>query len=704
MRRVFFVLGVVFACAVPAAAAFVYPVPPTANVVDDYFGTKVADPYRPLEEIDAPATRAWAAAEGALTRRYLDAIPQRAAIRAAYARLLNHPRESAPFREGRRWFFFANTGLQNQNVLFVRDGLAAPARVFLDPNRLSKDGTVALADESFTRDGRLMAYATQANGSDWETWHVRDVATGRDLPDVLRWSKYSPATWLGDRAFSYTAYDRPHGENATLATLGVEKLYLHRLGTPQRDDRLIFAETAHPDRFLGTEETQDGRYLFFEESKGNGNSLAWRRPGEAAFHPLLPLDPNVSYVVLGDDGDRLYLRTNAGAPRSRIVWVDLREPAPILHTLVPQRGDTLQDASLIGRRFYLSYLHQAHALTEIADLRGRILGAIALPGIGSGGLPHAKRTDRIAFYTFTSYALPTTIYRYDTRTGRSTVYHRPRIPFDPAKYVTEEWYATSRDGTRVPVFFTHRKGLRYDGRTPVLQYGYGGFDIDETPYFATGAALWLQMGGAYADVVLRGGGEFGEAWHDAGRLGNKQHVFDDFVAASRLLIARHVTTPARLAIEGGSNGGLLVGATLTQHPELYGAAIPEVGVLDMLRYPLFTVGKAWIPEYGDARASAAAFRWLHAYSPLQNVRPGTRYPATLVMTSDHDDRVYPAHSFKFAAALQHAQAGPAPILLRVETKAGHGAGRPLGKILDETADEYGFLVKNLRFSPALPAR
>jgi len=702
-RRSVFALAALLVASPVLAAGLAYPPTPRDNVTDTYFGTVVADPYRWLEDVDSPQTTAWVKAEGDLTRAYLDAIPQRAAIRDDYRKLLNYEKLSAPFHQGPWWFSFRNSGLQNQSVLYVRRGEGGTPRVLLDPNKLAADGTVALGGEGFTRDGRYMAYATQSSGADWQTWHVKDVATGADLPDVLDWSKFSSATWVGDRGFYYAAYDKPTSGNATLSALGVQKLYFHTLGTPQSSDRLVYASTAHPDEFLGISATDDEQLYFFSRSKGDGNSLSWKRRGEpdTAFKPIFALDPNVHYSVIDHDGNRVYIETNLDAPRDRVVWIDLTDPAHRVHDLVPQSTDKLDNVSLIGNTFYLEYLHDAHSAVRLADLHGRPAGEIALPGIGSGGLPSAHRHDRIAYYAFASFTFPTTIYRYDTVTRRSAVAVKPHVAFDASRYVTEQVFATSKDGTRVPVFLTHRKDMPLDGSTPTILYGYGGFDISMTPYFSSAAALWLQMGGAYALAVLRGGGEYGEAWHDAGRLGNKQHVFDDFIAAAQMLIDKKVTSTPKLAINGGSNGGLLVGAVETQRPDLFGAAIPEVGVLDMLRYQRWTVGKAWIPEYGDATASEAAFKWLDAYSPYQNVRDGTHYPPTLVMTSDHDDRVYPAHSFKFTAALQHAQAGGAPILLRVESKGGHGGGRPTEKIIDDQADRYAFLVKNLHFTPAL---
>lgn len=688
----------------PAAdATLTYPAAPRDNVTDNYFGTVVADPYRWMEDVDSPQTTDWVKAEGELTRSYLDAIPQRSQIRDAYRKLLNYERLSAPIREGKHWFYTRNSGLQNQSVLYIRDSETGPARVFLDPNTLSADGTVALAGRSFTRDGRYMAYATETSGSDWQTWHVRDVATDRDLPDTLLWSKFSAAAWVGDSGFYYSGFDKPTSTNTTLAALGVEKLWFHRLGTPQSADRLVYASTARPDEFVGAELTEDEHYVFLELAKGNGNSLAWKRPNEpdSAFRPIYALNADVAYDIVGDDGTRIYVRTNLNAPRFRLSWFDVTDPRHALHDIVAQAEDTLRGVSLIGKVFYLGYLHDAHSVVRIVDTAGLAHGEINLPGIGNAGLPNAKREDRVAYYAFTSFAYPTTIYRYDTITNKSTVAIRPAIAFDGSGYVTEQLFASSKDGARIPVFVTHAKTMPLDGSTPTILTGYGGFDISLTPGFSSAVALWLQMGGAYALATLRGGGEYGEAWHDAGRLNNKQRVFDDFIAAAQMLIDRKITSTSKLAINGGSNGGLLVGAVLVQRPDLFGAAIPEVGVLDMLRYHKFTVGKAWIPEYGSSEASAVQFRTLYAYSPDHNVKDGTRYPPTLVMTSDHDDRVYPAHSFKFAALLQHAQAGDAPILLRVETKSGHGAGRPTNKVIDEVADRYSFLVKTLDFRPNL---
>ena len=706
MRRLSFSLAALLLAVAPvlaAAAQFAYPPAPRGTVTDTFFGTPVADPYRWMEDVDAPQTTAWVKAEGDLTRSYLDAIPQRNAIRTAYRSLIDYEKVSAPFHQGQWWFFSRNSGLQNQSVMYVRRGEHGTPRVLIDPNTLAADGTVALGARSFTHDGSLMAYATQSSGADWETWHVKDVATGRDLPDLIQWSKFSGAAWAGNGGFYYEAYDppKPGAGNATLSALGAEKMYFHKLGTPQSADRLVY--TAKADQFLAVGRTDDQRYDYFYTSKGSGNSLSWKRAGEpeSAFKQIFALDPDVSYGPVGDDGTRVYVQTNLHAPRGRLSWLDLKDASHTLHDIVPQSADAMDGVSLLGNRFYVSYLHDAHSVVRIYSLEGKQVGSIDLPGIGSGGLPGGHREDRIAYYTFDSYTYPLTIYRYDTVTGKSTVAIRPKIAFDPTPFVTEQIFTTSKDGTKIPVFVTHRKDITLDGSTPTILYGYGGFNISITPGFSSGTALWLRMGGAYAVATLRGGAEYGDAWHDAGRLANKQHVFDDYIAAAQMLIDKKITSTPKLAANGGSNGGLLVGAAITERPDLFGAAIPEVGVLDMLRFQKFTVGKAWVTDYGSADASADQFKYLYAYSPYHNVKDGTHYPPTMVMTSDHDDRVFPAHSFKFAAALQHAQAGDAPVLLRVESKAGHGAGRPTEKIIDDVADRFAFLVKNLNFTPAL---
>jgi prolyl oligopeptidase len=699
-------VGIVRAQSTPTpmpAPSLSYPPAPTSDTTDTYFGTVVADRYRPLETLDAPATKAWIASENALTRAYLDPLPVRATIATAFKKLLNYPKYSQPFREGKRYFYTFNPGLLTSSLYYVRDSENGPARLFWDPNKLSKDGSIQATSTIFSKDGTLMAYATSVGGEDWQTWHVKVVATGRDTSDVIHWSKFSGASWEGDRGFYYSGYDAPAKGNARVAALGVQKVWFHTLGTPQASDRLVFASTAHPDRFVGVDLSYDQRYVFLYQESGDTTMISWKERGkpDASFAPLTGFTKNISYDVIGNDGSKVYLYTNDGAPNFRIVSTDLHDPKHALHEVIAQRKEKLDSYSLIGNRFYLYYLRDAHAVVRIASTSGQDLGELALPGIGSGGLPSARREDRIAYYYFSSYALPSTIYRYDTKTGASSVYLKSKIAFDGSPFVTKQVFATSRDGTKVPIFITRRKDAPLDGTAPTIIYGYGGFNISETPEFSTSRALWLEMGGTYADVVLRGGGEYGDAWHDAGRLAHKQNVFDDFAAAAGYLIDNKYTSTPKLAMDGGSNGGLLVGAELTQHPGLFGAAIAEQGVLDMLRFDTFTVGKAWIPEYGSASASKEQFDWLYAYSPLQNVKPGTSYPPTLITTADHDDRVFPAHSLKFAAALQAAQAGSAPILLRVQTNEGHFSGLTTDESVAIYADFYAFLTKALDFTPTL---
>jgi prolyl oligopeptidase len=687
--------------ALAADAPLAYPSPPHDGTVATFFGTSVPDPYRPMENVDAPDVATWANAENALTHRYLDAVPVRPAIAEAFRKLYDYEKISAPYHVGKHWFVARNSGLQTQSPIYIRDSETGPERLFFDPNTLSKDGSIQVAGQSYTKDGTLLAYATSEGGADWQTWHVKRVPSGVDTTDRIEWSKFSGAAWLGDSGFYYSGYDAPKNGNKTLSKLDVQKVWFHKLGTAQRADRLVYASTQHPDEFVGVEVTYDQKFVFLERSKGDGNSLAWKRASEpdTAFRPVFDLDPNVEYDYLGNDGTRVYARTNKGAKQYRIVDFDLTDPSHALHDLVPQTADKLESVSLIGNKFYLGYLHDAHSAVRIADLRGRSLGDIRLPGIGTGGVPEAQRDERIAYTSFTSFAYPTITLRYDTATGTGTIIDRSKVAFDPAPFVTEQIFATSKDGTRVPIFVTHRRDIVLDGNNPTILYGYGGFNISLTPYFSTQDALWLQMGGVYAVATLRGGGEYGDAWHDAGRLGNKQHVFDDFIAAAQTLIDRKYTSTPKLAIDGGSNGGLLVGATVTQRPDLFGAAVAEQGVLDMLRFHRFTVGKAWITEYGSADASADQFKTLLAYSPLNNVKAGTHYPPILITTSDHDDRVFPAHSYKFAAALQAAQAGDAPILLRVETNEGHFSGLTTEKRIAITADYYAFICKSLGFNP-----
>jgi prolyl oligopeptidase len=688
--------------AAPAAGASIhYPPARRGDVVDDYFGTKIADPYRWLEDDRSEETGAWVKAENEVARAFLDAVPERAAIRGRLARLWDYERFANPARKGGRYFWERNSGLQNQSVLWVAEAADAPGRVLLDPNALSADGTVALVQYDPSEDGRLLAYALSEAGSDWQTWHVRRVDTGEDLPDLVRWSKFGRAAWRKDGSgFYYARFAEPvAGEDPSGVTKN-QQIWFHRVGTAQSEDALVYARPDQPEWYLDAEVSEDGRWLVLTASKGTNPETALfvadlSRPGSRPEPFLDRMDATYSFVHAS--GDSFLVLTNQGAPRYRLVAIRRGAPAPeAWRTVVPEGPgrDVLDGARVIGGRIVVTWMRDARNAVEIHDLAGRRLRAVTLPSLGTVTVHTGRSDDPEGFLSFEGFTSPRTIYRLDARTGRTAVFKQPRVAFDAAAYVTRQVFFRSKDGTRVPMFLVHRKGLRFDGASPALLNGYGGFNIAITPRFSVARAVWLEMGGVVAVANLRGGGEYGKAWYDAGRLDRKQNVFDDFIAAAEWLVRNGVTSSPRLAVEGASNGGLLVGAVLTQRPELFGAAIPEVGVLDMLRFQRFTVGWGWTSDYGSSETKEG-FDVLVRYSPLQAIRPGTRYPATLVVTADHDDRVVPAHSFKFTAALQAAQSGPAPILARIETRAGHGAGKPTAKLIEERADVYAFLVRAL---------
>lgn len=692
-----------------APRALDYPETRTVDQVDDYHGTRVADPYRWLEDVDAPETEAWVDAQNEVSFGYLETIPERDVIEARLTELWNYPKYSAPFKEGGRYFFFKNDGLQNQSVLYVQPALDAEPRVLLDPNTLSEDGTVALAGLAISEDGRYLAYGTSSGGSDWREYHVRDIDTGRDLPDHLRWIKFSGAAWTHDGdGFFYGRYPEPEGDAMTAANRN-QKLYYHRVGTPQSEDVLVYERPDQPDWGVGARVTEDGRYLVVNLSEGTDRrNRVYYMDLEDPEDPRLDgemvrlLDEfDASYSLIGNDGPVFYFRTDLEAPRGRVIAIDTRTPERAdWRTVIPEAEDVLQSVSIVNNQFVTNYMHDASDRIRIFTLNGEPAGEVELPALGSASEFIGKRNDSEAFYTFTSFLYPTTVFRYDFATGESTVFRTPEIDFDPSGYVTEQLFYTSEDGTRVPMFVTRKKGIALDGTNPTLLYGYGGFGISLTPSFSVSNLVWLEMGGVYAVANLRGGGEYGKEWHLAGTEENKQNVFDDFIAAAEYLIANDYTSPEKLAIAGGSNGGLLVGATLSQRPELFGAALPAVGVMDMLRFHEFTIGWAWVSDYGSSD-DPEMFETLYAYSPLHNIEPGTCYPATLVTTADHDDRVVPGHSFKYAATLQAAQGCAEPTLIRIETRAGHGAGKPTDKQIEEAADKWAFLVENLGMEPTL---
>lgn len=665
------------------------------TVVDDYHGTLVPDPYRWLEDAGSDETAAWIEAQNAVTEAFLGAIPARETLRERLTELWDYPKYGLPFREGGRTFFFKNDGLQNQSVLYQQATPEAEPEVLLDPNALSEDGTVALTTLAVSRDGRRLVYGTSQSGSDWQAFRVRDVETGEDLAEELRWIKFSSAAWAPDGSgFYYSRYEEPAEGEAMAAQNLNQKLYFHRLGTEQDEDALVYARPDVPEMGFGATVTRDGRYLVISATRGTDpRNDVFVQDLEAGgdIRPLFDAF-DAAYWFVGNTGSTLYFLTDREAPNRRLVAVELERPEPEhWRELVPESEAVLQSATIVHERLVVSALSDVASRLTIHTLEGDLEREVELPALGSIAGISGRREDDAFFYAFTSFAYPTTIYRYDVEAGQSTVFRAPEIDFDPEDYAVEQVFYPSKDGTRIPMFIVHKKGLARDGQNPTYLYGYGGFDVSLTPAFSVSNLAWLELGGIYAVANLRGGGEYGQAWHEAGMLDKKQNVFDDFIAAAEYLIAEGYTSAPKLAIGGGSNGGLLVGAAITQRPELFGAALPAVGVMDMLRFHRFTIGWAWVSEYGSAD-DPEQFRTLYAYSPLHNLRPGTAYPATLVTTADHDDRVVPGHSFKFAAALQAAQGGEAPTLIRVETKAGHGAGKPTAKLIEEAADRWAFLV------------
>ena len=702
IRRCIHSLLLLAAGIVSSQADIIYPVYPatrTTNQVDVYHGVTVADPYRWLEDDNSPETKSWVEAQNKVTFDFLKKIPQRDAIRKRMTKLWNFERYSVPFKEGSRYFFSRNDGLQNQSVLYTLPSLAAKPRALLDPNTFSKDGTVSLAGIVVSHDGNLLAYGVSDAGSDWEIWKVRDVRTGRDTSDVVRWIKASGVSWLkSGSGFFYSRYDEPSAATKMTAANYYEKLYFHQLGTPQSADKLIYHRDDHKDWGIGGEVTDDGHYLVIsifhgDDPKNAVYVLDLTQPDAKIVELLNNFD--AQYHFIDNDGPVFWFRTDLDAPRGRVVAIDTaRTERANWHELIPQAAETLTGAGCVNHSFVCEFLKDAHSQVKIFSLDGKFLHDIELPGIGTAGGFGGKRADTETFYSFTGYTTPTTVYRYDLTGGTSSVFRAPKVDFNPADYETRQIFYTSKDGTRVPMFITHKKGIKLDGNNPTLLYGYGGFDISITPAFSVANLVWMEMGGVYAVANIRGGAEYGESWHLDGTKLKKQNVFDDFIAAGEWLIANGYTSSKKLAISGASNGGLLIGACETQRPDLFAACLPQVGVMDMLRFNQFTVGWGWMSDYGSPD-NAAEFRTLRAYSPLHNIRPGTKYPATLVLTGDHDDRVVPAHSFKFAATMQAAQAGDAPVLIRIETRAGHGAGKPTSKIIDEAADKWAFLVQAL---------
>jgi prolyl oligopeptidase len=688
-----------------------YPVTATVDHVDDYHGIKVADPYRWLEDPNSAETQAWVAAQNQVTFAYLNEIPIRETLKQRITQLWNYEKYSIPYQRGdaekygtSRYFYYKNDGLQNQSVLYTLPTLDSEPRVLLDPNTLSPDGTVALSGLSISDDARLMAYGLSTAGSDWQEWRVRDVETGEDLPDHLQWIKFSGASWTHDnQGFFYSRYAEPNEATKLEDSNYFQKLYYHRLGTAQSEDILIYERPDEKEWGFAGGVTEDGRYLIISVWKGSQpKNMIFYKDLSVADSPVVELISEfaASYSFIDNEGTTFWFETDLDAPRSRAIAIDIHHPDRI-QEIIPQAEETLQGIGLLNNQFVAFYLKDAHTQIKIFDLTGVFVREIDLPGLGSAGGFGGRRYDTETFYSFTGFTTPPTIYHYNMITGESKLFRQPNVDFDPAQYETQQVFYSSKDGTQVPMFITYKKGLVLDGQNPTYLYAYGGFNASITPSFSPSNIVWMELGGIYAVPNLRGGGEYGEEWHQAGTKNRKQNVFDDFIAAAEWLIEQGYTSTKKLAIAGGSNGGLLVGACMTQRPDLLGAALPAVGVMDMLRFHKFTIGWAWCEEYGSSD-HADEFATLYAYSPLHNLKPGTAYPATLVTTADHDDRVVPAHSYKFTAALQAAHGGDAPVMIRIETKAGHGAGKPTAKMIEEIADRYAFLVRVLEIPAEIP--
>jgi prolyl oligopeptidase len=681
-----------------------YPETRREERVERLHGTDVPDPYRWLE-LDVrktPEVRAWVDAQAKLTAQYLESIPQRKSIESRITELWNFEKYSPTSKVGGRYFYRKNDGLQNQSVLYVLEQLDGEPRVLLDPNTLSKDGTVALGQASISPDGRFMAYSLSEAGSDWSTWKVLDVGTAKPLADELKWVKFSSASWTADcKGFFYCKYPEPNAEEAFQSLNKNQAVMYHRLGTPQSEDVLVYKRPDHPEWGFMATATDDGRYLIITTWQGTDDRyrITYRDLSEPLAMPIDLIENfENDYTFIDNDGPIFYFRTDLKASNGRVIAIDIRKPdRDKWKEIIPQTKDTLEGVGMIGNQFVAKYLKDAQTQVKLYAPDGTFTKEIELPGIGSllAGSLSGRRIDTETFYVFSSYATPPSVYRYDFVTGKSTLLRQAKVKFAVKDYEVKQVFYPSKDGTKIPMFVTHRKGIKLDGTNPTLLYGYGGFNIPITPGFSIGVATWLEMGGVYAVANLRGGGEYGKEWHDAGKKANKQNVFDDFIAAAEYLIREKYTTTEKLAIKGGSNGGLLVGAVMTQRPDLFGACLPHVGVMDMLRFHKFTAGRFWVDDYGSPD-KAEDFQTLLKYSPYHNLKRGVKYPPTMVITADTDDRVVPGHSFKFAAQLQYCQSGDAPVLARIETRAGHGAGKPTKKVIEELADEYAFLVKNLK--------
>ncbi len=677
-----------------------YPETKKVDVKDDYFGTVVSDPYRWLENDTSQAVKEWVKEENEVTFNYLDKIPYREKIKERIEKLWNYPKYGVPFKAGKHYFFSKNDGLQNQSVIYIQDNLDSQPEVFLDPNKLSSDGTVSLSGFAVSKDGKYCAYGTASGGSDWNEFHVMDVASKQKLSDDLKWIKFSGISWYKD-GFFYSRYPTPAKGEELVSKNEFHKLYYHKVGDDQSRDSLIYENLNEPKMTVGAQTTEDERFLVIYLSKGTSNNALYVQKLGTADAPVMKVIDNFdnNYGVVDDIGNKLLVLTDKDAPMYRLVLIDPENPdEKNWETILPEKKDVLQSVSIIGGKLIAEYMKDASSHIYMYDLNGKNEEEIKLPGIGTVGGLSGKRDDNTAFYSFTSFTFPTTIYKFDVKTGESAVFHKPEINFDFNDYVTKQIFYKSKDGTKVPMFIVYKKGIKLDGSNPALLYAYGGFNISINPSFSISRLILLENGGVLAIPNIRGGGEYGEAWHKAGMLNKKQNVFDDFIAAAEYLIKNKYTSPQKLAVNGGSNGGLLIGAVVNQRPDLFKVAVPQVGVMDMLRFQKFTIGWAWVGEYGSSD-NKEQFKYLYKYSPLQNIKSGVNYPAILVTTADHDDRVVPAHSFKYIATMQAKYKGNNPVLIRIETRAGHGGGKPTSKVIEEQTDIWSFIFKNLGVKP-----
>ncbi len=696
MKKLLALLLVVSPLFLPAQLR--YPETKKGETTDNYHGTKVADPYRWLEDDNSEETKAWVKAENKVTFDYLATLPQREQIRKRLEELWNYPRYSSPVKKGNQYYFYKNNGLQNQSVMYRQTGLNGNPEEFLDPNTLNKEGIAALGSTNFSKTGKYFAYSIAVAGSDWQEIFVMESGSKKLLKDKIEWTKFGGASWNGDEGFYYSGYDQPDEKSKLSKQNQFHKVFYHQLGTEQANDKLIYEDREHPLRYHGAGLTEDERFLILGVSEGTSGGETWywdkKDPAQSAFKLLIPgfsTDPD----VVDNDGGKLLVKTNDNAPNYKVVLIDPQNPAKEnWKTLIPEKEEALQAVSTGGGYLFASYLKDASTKVYQYTYAGKLVREIKLPGIGTAGGFGGEKEDKEFFYTFSSFSTPPSIYRYDIASGQSVLFRKTEVKIRTEDFETKQVFFTSKDGTKVPMFLTYKKGIVLDGQNPTLIYGYGGFNIPVTPGFSTSNAFFIEQGGIYAVVNLRGGSEYGEKWHQGGMLEKKQNVFDDFIGAAEYLIKEKYTNNQKIAIRGGSNGGLLIGAAMTQRPDLFKVALPAVGVMDMLRYHRFTVGWGWAVEYGNAD-SASQFPYLYKYSPYHNLKPGVSYPATLVTTADHDDRVVPAHSFKFAARLQEYNAGNSPVLIRIDTNAGHGAGKPTSKQIDEATDIWSFVMYNL---------